>query len=87
MTVFDVRRTDEAAASRIQGALNIPLHELPERLDEVPASEVWVHCAAGYRASVAASFLAAAGHRLVAIDDMFDNARPAGLPVTSADAA
>ena len=37
------------------GAVNIPLHELFERLDEVPASEVWVHCAAGYRASIAAS--------------------------------
>jgi hydroxyacylglutathione hydrolase len=87
VTVLDVRRTDEAAASRIQGAVNIPLHELPGRLGDVPAGEVWVHCAAGYRASIAASFLAAAGTRLVSIDDTFDNARQAGLPVTSADAA
>jgi rhodanese-related sulfurtransferase len=49
---------------------------------------VWVHCAAGYRASVAASFLAATGRRhVVAIDDAFGNAQHAGLPVTVPDAA
>jgi glyoxylase-like metal-dependent hydrolase (beta-lactamase superfamily II)/rhodanese-related sulfurtransferase len=87
VTVLDVRRTDESAAARITGAVNIPLHELPGRIAEVPAGEVWVHCAAGYRASIAASFLAAAGRRPVAIDDAFDRARDAGLPVTTADAA
>ncbi len=87
VSVLDVRRTDEFAASRIQGAVNIPLHELPKRLDEIPAGEVWVHCAAGYRASIAASFLAAAGRQFVAIDDAFDNAQQAGLPVTVAGAA
>ncbi|HEY6933090.1 MAG TPA: MBL fold metallo-hydrolase, partial [Marmoricola sp.] len=66
VVVLDVRRTDEHDAARIEGAVNIPIHELPRRLDEVPAGEVWVHCAAGYRASVAASFLSAAGRRLVA---------------------
>jgi rhodanese-related sulfurtransferase len=87
VTVLDVRRTDEFDASRIQGAVNIPLHELPGRLDEVPAGEVWVHCAAGYRASTAASFLAAAGRQLTAIDDEFDNAREAGLLFIPLDAA
>src|SRR5215469_7864387 len=82
VTVLDVRRTDEFSASRIVGAVNIPLHELPKRILEVPAGEVWVHCAAGYRASIAASFLAAAGRELVAIDDPFGNAQKAGLPVT-----
>jgi hydroxyacylglutathione hydrolase len=87
VTILDVRRTDEFGASRIQGAVNIPVHELPGRMGEVPAGEVWVHCAAGYRASIAASLLAAAGRQLVAIDDTFDNARAAGLPVTAQDAA
>ena len=87
VTVLDVRRADESSASRIQGAVNIPLHELPGRMDEVPAGEIWVHCAAGYRASIAASILAAAGRHLVAIDDAFDNARDAGLPLTVQDAA
>ena len=47
----------------------------------MPAGEVWVHCAGGYRASVAASLLDAAGRRPVAIDDSFDNATAAGLPL------
>jgi rhodanese-related sulfurtransferase len=35
---------------------------------------VWVHCAAGYRASVAASVLHATGRRVVVIDDDFAGA-------------
>ena len=45
-----------------------------------------MHCAAGYRASIAASILAAAGRQLVAIDDHFDNAA-AGLLAAVPDAA
>ena len=87
VTVLDVRRTDESGAARIQGAVNIPLHELRERMAEVPAGEIWVHCAAGYRASIAASLLAAAGRRPVAIDDEFSSARHAGLAIAVPDAA
>jgi len=78
VVVLDVRRTDEHDAARIQGAVNIPLHELWHRLDDVPVGEVWVHCAGGYRASVAASMLDAVGRSLVAIDDSFDNAEKVG---------
>ncbi|WP_112244558.1 MBL fold metallo-hydrolase [Kribbella monticola] len=81
VVVLDVRRADEFASARIEQAINLPIHELPRRIDEVPPGEVWVHCAAGYRASIAASFLDAAGRRLVAIDDQFDNAAKAGLPL------
>jgi glyoxylase-like metal-dependent hydrolase (beta-lactamase superfamily II)/rhodanese-related sulfurtransferase len=81
VTVLDVRRTEEFAASRIAEAVNIPLHELPRRLSEVPEGEVWVHCGAGYRASVAASLLDAAGRSPVAVDDAFDNAGKTGLPL------
>ncbi|WP_445257028.1 MBL fold metallo-hydrolase [Nocardioides aurantiacus] len=87
VTVLDVRRADEHASARIEGAVNIPLHELPQRLGDVPAGEVWVHCAGGYRASVAASFLAAAGLPLIAIDDSFGNAEEVGLHLVGPDAA
>jgi glyoxylase-like metal-dependent hydrolase (beta-lactamase superfamily II)/rhodanese-related sulfurtransferase len=86
VVVLDVRRDQEHRESRIEGAVNIPIHELPRRVADVPAGEVWVHCAAGYRASVAASFLAAAGRHLVAVDDEFDNAAKAGLPVVGPEA-
>jgi glyoxylase-like metal-dependent hydrolase (beta-lactamase superfamily II)/rhodanese-related sulfurtransferase len=79
VVVLDVRRADEHQDTAISGAVNIPIHEFPGRVDEVPAGEVWVHCASGYRASVAASFLDAAGRDLVAIDDSFENAEKVGL--------
>ncbi|HEX6194994.1 MAG TPA: MBL fold metallo-hydrolase [Jiangellaceae bacterium] len=86
VTVLDVRREDEYKSERIEGAVNVPVHELPGKLDQVPAGELWVHCAAGYRASIAASFLAATGRRLVTVDDDFENAEKAGLPLVGADA-
>jgi hydroxyacylglutathione hydrolase len=86
VVVLDTRRNLEAAEARIDAAAHIPLHELPNRLDEVPDGEVWVHCAAGYRASIAASLLARAGRRVVAIDDEFSHARDAGLPVITGTA-
>ena len=63
--------------------MHIPLHELLQRADEVPAGELWVHCAAGYRASIATSILLASGHRVIAVDDDFTNAAAAGLPMTA----
>ena len=84
VVILDVRRQSEFSAARIEGALNIPLHELPKRVNELPTSaELWVHCAGGYRASVAASFLSAANRQLVAIDDTFDNAELTGLHLIS----
>ena len=79
VVVLDVRRADEHDKTHIKGAVNIPIHELPDRVDDVPEGELWVHCASGYRAGVAASILDAAGRRLVAIDDSFENAEEVGL--------
>ena len=56
---------------------------LPRRVGEVPSGEVWVHCAGGYRASIAASVLAADGRRVVAVDDSFEHVADAGLPVVT----
>lgn len=82
VTVLDVRRRNEWRDGRIVGAVHIPLHDLLRRLDEVPAGEVWVHCASGYRSSIAASVLQAAGRRVVTINDTFaTSAAAAGLPV------
>ena len=86
VVVLDVRRADEHASAAITGAVNIPLHELWSRLDEVPSGEVWVHCAGGYRASVASSMLDLHGRTLVAVDDTFDNAEKVGLHLVGQDA-
>jgi len=86
VVVLDVRRDDEWADGRIDAAVHIPLHELEERLDEVPDAEVWVHCASGYRASIAASLLDRAGRTVVAIDDEWATAaKHDALGVTSGE--
>ncbi len=85
VVILDVRRASEFGAGHIEGAVNIPIHEILDRLDDVPVGELWVHCAGGYRASVAASVLAARGRHVVAVDDSFDeHAAVSGLPITPA---
>ena len=60
--LLDVRAVGERAKSRIAGSLSIPLSQLEQRLSEVPRDRpVIVHCAGGYRSSIAASLLARAG--------------------------
>jgi len=79
--VLDVRRDDERAGGGIAGSQHLPLHSLLNRLDEVPAGRLWVHCAGGFRASIAASLLDRAGHDVVFIDDEWEHAAEAGLQV------
>jgi hydroxyacylglutathione hydrolase len=79
VTVIDVRRNSEWAAGHIEGAIHIPLHDLAPRVTTLPDAPVWVHCQAGYRASIAASILQAAGRVVTAIDDDFSRAEQAGL--------
>jgi glyoxylase-like metal-dependent hydrolase (beta-lactamase superfamily II)/rhodanese-related sulfurtransferase len=84
VVVLDVRRVSEWRAGHVEGAVNIPLHELLDRLDDVPRGEVWVHCAAGYRASTAASILARAGRRVVHVDQSYaDEASTSGLELVT----
>ncbi|MFD7973434.1 rhodanese-like domain-containing protein [Streptomyces clavifer] len=82
--VLDVRRDSERVGGYIEGSVHIPVHALHQRIDEVPAGEVWVHCAGGMRAGIAASLLDAAGRDVVAVDDGFDQAAHAGLTVRTA---
>jgi hydroxyacylglutathione hydrolase len=60
--VLDVRGRGEYASGHVPGARNVPLDELPSRLDEVPRDDAMaVTCAGGYRSSAACSLLASAG--------------------------
>jgi len=82
LVVVDVRRASERADGFITGSRHEPLHELPGRLGDLPQQPLWVHCRGGYRASIAASLLQAAGHAVTLIDDDFSRAADAGLPLT-----
>jgi glyoxylase-like metal-dependent hydrolase (beta-lactamase superfamily II)/rhodanese-related sulfurtransferase len=81
--VLDVRRPDEWRAGHLAGAVHIPFWEVEGRTGEVPAGEAWVHCASGFRASIAASLLDRAGRRVVHVDDDWERAEKLGLPVTT----
>lgn len=76
--VLDVRRDDERAVDHLPGSVHVPIHELLHRLADVPSGRVWVHCASGMRAAIAASILDRAGRDVVLVDDDFEAARRAG---------
>ena len=84
VAILDVRRAMEWRESHIDGAVNIPIHELLGRVAEVPEGKVWVHCASGYRASIAASILTSHGVQVVAVDDSFaEQAAASGLALVT----
>jgi rhodanese-related sulfurtransferase len=56
--VIDIRTARERAQKSIKGSLHWPLNTLREGLPDVPRdSAIIVHCAGGYRSSIAASLL------------------------------
>ena len=77
--LLDLRRDDERDDGFIPGSSHVPLHSLLARLDELPPGRLWVHCASGFRASIAASLLDRAGRKVVHIDDEYQNAVKQGL--------
>ena len=82
--VLDVRFPHEWEKGHIRKAQNVPLPDVASAIQALPADEeTWVHCAAGYRAAIAASMLSARGRPAVLVDDSFDNAVSAGLEVVT----
>ncbi|WP_328346368.1 rhodanese-like domain-containing protein [Streptomyces violaceus] len=78
--VLDVRRAAEHADGVLDGSVRIPLHGLMTRLGELPRDrQIWVHCASGYRATVAAGLLKAHGYDVVLVDGG-PGASPASAP-------
>jgi len=58
LQIIDVRNPGEVAAGMIPTAVNIPVGQIPTRVDELdPSQPTVVYCAGGYRSSVAASVL------------------------------
>lgn len=89
LPILDLRRNGEFDDGYVAGAKHVPLHELRGRIDEVAVwgaanadhGPVWLYCGSGFRASVGASILEAAGVEVVHVDDDFPNAEKAGLPM------
>ena len=79
VVVLDVRRDDERARGAIPGSTHVPMHALLDRLGALPPGQLWVHCATGFRASIAASLLDRDGFDVVLVDDDYDEAVTSGL--------
>ena len=96
VTLLDVRTPEEFAQGHIDGAVNIPVDELRQRLGELdPAKTVYVNCHSGLRSYIACRVLAGRGfdcrnlsggwryYSQVACDLAFDGdpRHPCGIPL------
>jgi rhodanese-related sulfurtransferase len=80
--VLDVRHRSEWRAGHLSVARHVPLPDLDAQRPSLPLDRpIWVHCAAGFRAAIAASLLSAWGMRPVLIDDLFDQAALCNLDI------
>lgn len=61
--LVDVRTPAEYAEAHAEGAINIPVQELPRRMGELQRSRpVVVYCRSGARSAAAATMLRSAGY-------------------------
>ena len=84
VTVLDVRPAEEYAAGHVPGAINIPLAELEQRLEELdPAQEVVAYCRGPHciLAFDAVAALRAKGRTAHRLEDGFPEWERQGLPV------
>lgn len=84
VVLLDVRPGEEYAHGHVPGAVNIPLEELEQRLDELPAGqEVVAYCRGPYclLAVEAVALLRRQGRRARRLEEGFPEWRAAGGPV------
>lgn len=81
--MLDVRTPAEYAEGHIDGAVLVPLQELPNRLSEVPKDQdVYVICRSGNRSAQASQILADAGYsRIINVSGGITDWQAAGYPV------
>ena len=62
-TIVDVRTAMEFVGGNVAGSINIPLHEIQQRLEEIKAlnQPIILCCASGNRSGHAAAFLQSCG--------------------------
>lgn len=80
--LVDVREPWEYDQQRIPGSVLIPMNEVPDRLDEIPADrDIYVHCHSGGRSGRVADWLRGAGRpRAINVAGGIDAWAKAGLP-------
>ena len=85
-TVLDVREDEEWAAGHIDGALHVPMGQVPARLAELPAdTELHVVCRAGGRSARVAAWLQENGYDVVNVAGGMGAWAEAGRPMVTDD--
>jgi rhodanese-related sulfurtransferase len=80
--VLDVRNPDEYAAGRVPGAVLMPLHTVPVRVQDIPRDRaVYLVCAVGGRSGQAAAWLEPQGYDVVNVAGGTQAWVMAGFPV------
>lgn len=84
VVLLDVREPHEWAAGHVDGAVHIPLGELPVRLGELdPTTRTLVICHLGGRSARATQWLQAQGYDATNVDGGMEAWEAAGLPIVS----
>ena len=83
LVVLDVREPIEWQYGHIEGALHIPMRELPDRLDEVPDAQTLVVCKVGGRSAQVVMWLNQQGRDSVNLDGGMLEWAGAGRPMVS----
>lgn len=79
--VIDTREVAEWRTGHVVGAVHVPTHEIASTFaNRPPTEDVWLHCAAGMRATIAGSQLRRMGLQAVIIDDAIADAPSTGIP-------
>lgn len=82
--ILDVREDHEWSAGHIEGAIHIPLGQLPTRVGELdPSVPTLVVCHIGGRSARATEWLHAQGHDVTNVAGGMDAWQQAGRPVVS----
>ena len=83
LVVLDVREPVEWQHGHIEGAVHIPLMELPQRLPEIPDGQTLVVCKIGGRSAQAVGYLVQQGIDAVNLDGGMLDWADAGRPMVS----
>lgn len=84
LQLLDVREASEWAAAHVEGALHIPVDQVPSRLVELDRSRpVAVLCRSGNRSAHVTAFLQQVGFDAQDVEGGLQRWTRAGLPVTS----
>lgn len=84
VVIIDVRPNEEYISGHIKGSVSIPLSELKNRLDEIPANrEIVAYCRGPYcvLAPEAVEFLKSKGYNAVRLEEGVMEWKSAGFPV------